>query len=69
MAIVKLTNNQTLTISREKSHELWKILNGEKEGTEEQQKFCANVKKIYLNRHFAPDTYLQAHKAILSKMI
>lgn len=68
MAYVKLTNGQTKMISRIKSHEIWSVLNGEKEGTKEQQAFCANIDKIYLNRHTAPQSYIEAHWDILKSM-
>lgn len=68
MAIVKLNDGRTVTLGREKAHEIWAVLNGEKEGTEEQRKFCDTVSKVYLNRHHAPKSYLDAHRTLFEQM-
>lgn len=68
MAIVKLNNNQTVTLSREKAEDIWAVLNGDIEGTKEQQEFCSKIKKIYLNRHHAPQSYLDKYATILKQM-
>lgn len=59
MAIIRLTNNQQITVSKERAHEAWAVLNGEIEGTEEQQEFCTKIKKIHFNWRSAPDSWVE----------
>lgn len=68
MAILKLSNGKDKTISLEQSHEIWSILNGEKEPTKEQEEYCSNIDKIYLNWRKAPDSYIRDRFDIIAGM-
>lgn len=59
MAYIIFNNNTTATIPAEKANEMWLVLNGYKEGTEEQQEFCTRVKSIHLNWRKAPDEWIK----------
>lgn len=58
MAVIRLTNEQQVTVSREKAVEVWEVLNGEKDGTPEQEEFCSKIKKIHFNWRNAPDSWV-----------
>lgn len=68
MAIIKFINGSTKILAKDKALEIWKVLNGEAEPTKEQEKFCATVRRIYLNRHKAPQSYLDTYQDVLRKM-
>lgn len=59
MAYIILNNKKTITISAEKANQMWLVLNGYIEGTEEQQDFCSKVSKIYLNWRKAPPEWIK----------
>lgn len=70
MAVLQMHNRQNIEISPEKGHELWLVLNGEKEGTAEQQEFCMRVKRLYLNwrRNDLPESYYERHSKVISEL-
>lgn len=62
MAFIRLTNKKCVIVPSEKAIAIWRVLNGEVEGTKAQKQFCDQVHSIYLNRHNAPDSYLEVFK-------
>lgn len=68
MAIVKLSDGSQRILNNEQATALWQVLNGEVEPTKEQEAFAARVDKIYLNRHKAPKSYIDAHFDIIRQM-
>lgn len=68
MAIAHLTNGKKMYLPPDKALNLWRILNGEVEPTKEQEAFATRVEKLYLNRHTAPQSYLDKHHDILKQM-
>lgn len=63
MALVKFHNGQALFMSPEKAGNMWLCINGYLPFMNDQQKrFAARVKKIYLNPGNAPKEYLDARK-------
>lgn len=61
MAFIRLKNNQHKFISAEQGETIWRIMNGEIEGTPEQRAFCDKIAKVYLNRANAPASYLMQY--------
>lgn len=69
MAMIRLANGQEKTLTAEQGAEIWAILQGDEEGTAEQQAFCLQVKKLYLNWRNAPDSYIERYKDIIFPMV
>lgn len=63
MAHVLLVNGSSASIPHEKAKVIWEVLQGNIEPTPEQEKFCNNVKAIYLNwlNEDTPLSYIQAN--------
>lgn len=60
MAFVKFHNGQALFMTPEKAGNLWLCINGYLPFMNEQQRrFAARVKRIYLNPETAPKEYLR----------
>lgn len=55
-----MADGTSRTLPADKANAVWLVLNGEVEPLNElQEQFCLGVKRIYLNRSTAPDSYLQ----------
>lgn len=67
MAVLRFNNGKERTIGFEQSHEIWAILNGDKEPNLEQEKFCANIDRIFLNWRKAPDSYIEKHFDVIAE--
>ena len=63
-----IINNQFKYITHEQAVRLWQVLIGEQEGTPEQQAFAATVGKVYMNRHKAPQSYIEHYRQTLKAM-
>lgn len=59
MALITFIDNRRLIMTPEKAHGIWEVLNGEIEGTKQQQNYCANVAAVYLNWRNAPDSWIE----------
>ena len=70
MALVKLISGQGIELSAEKGAAIWQVMQGELEGSKEQQAFCATVQNVYLNRYNSdlPMSYIQARQHIWRQM-
>lgn len=68
MAYVKLTDGTGKYLPADKALLIWQVLNNEVEATDEQRKFCMKIDKVYLNRHKAPQNYIEAHWDVLKSM-
>lgn len=70
MAIVRFTDGTSEAVSPEVGAEIWRILTGEIEGDDEQQRYCERVSKIYLNwrRADCPQSYLAANQQLIESM-
>lgn len=68
MAIIRFKDGRDESVTREMSHRIWFILNGEANANEAQERYCEQIDKIYLNRHYAPQSYLDAYDHILGLM-
>lgn len=70
MAVIKFSENKRQIISHEIAVDIWLILNGEKKGTKEQQKYCENIDKVWLNwrQPDCPESYIVANRDLLAKM-
>lgn len=51
MAVLFTDQNKYIKVKPEQAKVIWQILNGEIQGTEQQQKYCLHVKSVYLNRY------------------
>lgn len=55
---------KTIT-SHEKANHIWQVLNGEAAAENEaQEAFVLAIERIYLNRTYAPDSYLQMYPEV-----
>ena len=68
MALIVTHDNKRHAVSPEKGLAIYQVLNGEIEGTPEQEKFCEQVKSVYLNWRNAPKSYVQRHYRTLESM-
>ena len=62
MAFIVLKNNHGKSVTATAAVALWRVMNGEIEGTPAQLKFIQTVKKIYLNKESAPKSYLEVQR-------
>lgn len=70
MAYLIMNNNKGITVSNEHGLSIWLILRGKQSPTPEQEKFCANVKKIYLNWRSkeTPDDYIAINEDLIKSV-
>lgn len=61
MAFVRLKNGKGIVVSAEQGVAMWRILANEIKGRKKQRAFVARIRKIYLNRDNAPQSYLDAY--------
>ena len=61
MALVILKDGRSLKITKEQGHDIWAILQGDKQPDEEQAKFVESISKLYLNFNNAPDSYISEY--------
>ncbi len=60
MALVIFNDGSKVMLKPEQALAVWEILIGEREPeNDKQESFCCRVKRIYLNRHTAPESYLR----------
>jgi hypothetical protein len=64
MALIRLNNGREVAVPAEKANAVWEVLNGDKPGTDEQQRYCMTVRRVWLNwrNPSTPYSYLQTHK-------
>lgn len=62
MAFIVLIDGTTRTLPADKALAVWKVYNKEEQGTVEQRLFCARIKRIYLNKLNAPESYLKRNE-------
>lgn len=59
MAFVIFVDGKKATLKPEQALAVWYVLNGEAEPENEKQcAFCRKIKRLYLNRENAPQSYL-----------
>ena len=68
MALLRLKNGKTTPIAPDKALALWRVLNGEVEGSPEQVAFCRTVDRVYLNWHTAPRSYKHKYQLAVEQM-
>lgn len=62
MAFCVFIDGKTATLKPEQALAVWQVLNCEKEPeNEKQEAFCCRVKRLYLNRENAPESYLRMY--------
>lgn len=69
MAYVILNDERKTQIDREKALGMWRVLNEQEDGTEEQVEFVNNIKTIYLNWRYAPDDYLLRYRKLIEPIV
>lgn len=62
MAFIVFKDGTTRTLPPNKAIGVWKVYNKEEQGTVEQRLFCARIKRVYLNKENAPDSYLKRNE-------
>lgn len=67
MALAELNNGITRSLTPEQGRDAWLVLNGEEQGTPQQQAFCLSVKRLLLNWRspLTPVSYLKANKPVV----
>jgi hypothetical protein len=65
MALVEFGDGHKMIAQPEYATKIWEVLNGERDGTEEEQEYCAGVKQISLDWRIAPDSYVELHFATI----
>lgn len=68
MAYILFKNGTTKTIPAETGHKLWYGLVHPETLDEHQNAYLLTIKRIYLNRYNAPQSYIDEHQAILDQM-
>lgn len=58
MAFIILKSGKHYSVKAKPAIRLWEIMQGQRQGTEEEMRYCDKVDKIYLSRYNAPMTYL-----------
>lgn len=59
MALCVLQSGKAMTLKPEQALVVWDVLQGRREpGNEKLNNLCSQVKRLYLNRHSAPQDYL-----------
>jgi hypothetical protein len=61
MAFIRLKNGKSKVVSPDQGAAIWRILNGEERGSQEQRAFCKTIYRVYLSPHSAPPTYLEKY--------
>lgn len=62
MAFCVLHTGRTLTLSKEQGLRVWNVLQGSCEPENaKQERFVASIKRLYLNREYAPADYLEKY--------
>lgn len=60
MAFCVFIDGKTATLKPEQALAVWYVLNGDKEPeNDKQEAFCNRVRRLYLNRENAPESYLR----------
>lgn len=64
MAFILLKDSPRLVaISPEKAAIMWRVKEGEIKGTKEQRQFVARIRRFFLNRDNAPESYRKKHQS------
>jgi len=61
MALLQWIDGTRKIVKPEVGAEIWRVMNGEIEPNEDQQQFCAEISRVFLNWRDAPDTYIEAN--------
>lgn len=61
MAFALFKDGHKQTIGHDKSLQVWAVLNGEVQGTEQQQAYCDSIERLYLAWDTAPSSYKQKY--------
>lgn len=65
MAFITLKSGKHYSVKAKPAIRLWEIMQGQRQGTEEEMRYCDKVDKIYLSRYNAPMTYLVSNAKAL----
>lgn len=70
MAYIIMNNGKGVTLTNERGLAIWSVLNGKQDPTPEQESFCANVKKVYLNWRSkeTPDDYIAINEDLIKSV-
>lgn len=64
MAFIQLQDGRARFVSPEQGAIIWRVLNQEIKGTAKQRAFCKMVRRVYLNRENAPESWKQAYPSL-----
>ena len=68
MAVIITDKGKMIQVSPEQGLLIWQIFTGRKIGTDQQMKYCENIKNVYLNARSkkTPKEYLQERKHLIN---
>lgn len=63
MAFIIFADGRSMTVSPKVGEMIWRVKDGlEKPRDQNQARFVARIRRIYLNKYAAPQVYLEAHR-------
>lgn len=69
MSFVVFNNGTNKHLTPEQGLALWEVLQGRVEPTKQQEQWCLNIKRLYLNKYTAPEDYIQRYKLLVTKQV
>ena len=61
MAVISFVDGHKEVAKPATGLKIWEVLNGEREGSEDEQELCSQIKRLCLDWRTAPDSYVQAN--------
>jgi hypothetical protein len=68
MAKIRFVDGGERNLKPDVALSVWEVLSGRQEPTSDQEKYVAQISKIYLNYHTAPDDYIKERFDIIVQL-